>query len=192
MLATLVNLKEESRVGVTQSHFNKQALILLFIKVVNSYQNSLYVFKANMKNNSLIDNYYFHREIFSNVTDNYVVFSESLSPINNNFSIYKGGALMSISMQCLKKYLQFTYLKNKSTNKLDLFKINKQQLRANKPELMGLRGFKFQFRGRFTRKQIAASYCFVEGSVPLNTLRADIDYAFSTVAIKNSAIGIKI
>lgn len=192
LLRKLMELEASHRVGFSQVHFNKQALIMLFLKCINSYQNSLYVFKANIKSNLLIDNYYFYRELSANLADNYINLSESAITSNPTFSVYKAGNLLSISMQCLTQYLQFTYLKNKWSGELELFNINKEALRSNKPELTGLRGFKFQFRGRFTRKQIAAAYCFVEGSVPLNTLKANIDYAFTTVAIKNSAIGVKV
>jgi small subunit ribosomal protein S3 len=56
----------------------------------------------------------------------------------------------------------------------------------------GLLGFKIQFRGRFTRKQIAACYKYVNGKMPLTSIDANIDYAFRSVAIKNSAVGVKV
>lgn len=56
----------------------------------------------------------------------------------------------------------------------------------------GLLGYKIMCRGRFTRKQIAASYCFMHGRAPLNTLSANIDYGFSTRALFNSLVSIKV
>ena len=71
---------------------------------------------------------------------------------------------------------------------------NKRNIRNNyvlkyKSSLMG---YKIAFRGRFTRKQRASSLWFHKGKVPLNTLNIDIDYAFVTVPLKNSAVGIKL
>lgn len=63
-----------------------------------------------------------------------------------------------------------------------------------KPKIVvdGLKGFKIQLKGRFSRKQIASNLTFVEGSVPLNTLSSNIDYAFATIPLKNSAISVKV
>jgi ribosomal protein S3 len=78
----------------------------------------------------------------------------------------------------------------------DKFNLNKGKYNRQKIKLQsrfkGLLGFKFQFKGRFTRKLIAASYKYSIGRMPLTTLNADIDYAFKTVAIKNSAVGVKV
>ena len=77
--------------------------------------------------------------------------------------------------------------------KFDLNKgrYNRQKVKLNS-RFRGLLGFKFQFKGRFTRKLIAASHTYSIGHMPLTTLNTDIDYAFRTVAIKNSAVGLKV
>ena len=53
-------------------------------------------------------------------------------------------------------------------------------------------GFKMSFKGRFSRKQRASSIWFHQGYVPLNTVKAIIDYAFFTIPLKNSAISVKL
>jgi len=53
-------------------------------------------------------------------------------------------------------------------------------------------GFKFAFRGRFSRKQRASFIWMHEGKVPLNTLKLFIDYSFLTITLKNSLVSIKI
>jgi len=55
-----------------------------------------------------------------------------------------------------------------------------------------LMGFKFAFRGRFSRKQRASFIWIHEGKVPLNTLNLFIDYSFLTITLKNSIVSIKI
>lgn len=53
-------------------------------------------------------------------------------------------------------------------------------------------GFKFHFRGRFSRKQRAGSYVYERGNMPLTTLSANIDYGFITVPLFNSIVSVKV
>lgn len=53
-------------------------------------------------------------------------------------------------------------------------------------------GYKFQFRGRFSRKQRSASLCFRKGLIPLNTINIRMDYGCVTVPLLNSAVSIKV
>jgi ribosomal protein S3 len=53
-------------------------------------------------------------------------------------------------------------------------------------------GYKMAFRGRFSRKQRASFIWLHNGKVPLNTLKAHIDYSFFIVALKNSVVSIKV
>lgn len=55
-----------------------------------------------------------------------------------------------------------------------------------------LYGFKFHFRGRFSRKQRAGSFVFSRGNMPLTTLSANIDYGFITMPLVNSLVSIKV
>lgn len=64
---------------------------------------------------------------------------------------------------------------------------NKYFTKAN-----NLIGYKMYLSGRFKRKQRAAYFWFSKGKVPLNTLKACIDYSYYTIALKNSAICVKI
>jgi ribosomal protein S3 len=79
----------------------------------------------------------------------------------------------------------FNYLKiNKKKNYLKM-----KDLYKNNSFIMG---YKMSLKGRFTRKQRASSIWFHQGFVPLNTVKAVIDYAFFTIPLKNSAISIKL
>lgn len=53
-------------------------------------------------------------------------------------------------------------------------------------------GFKFHFRGRFSRRQRAGSFVYYCGNVPLTTLSADIDYGFVTVPLDNSLVSVRV
>lgn len=56
----------------------------------------------------------------------------------------------------------------------------------------GAKGIKIRTSGRLAGAEIARSEWYVEGSVPLHTLRADIDYGFGEAKTVYGIIGIKV
>jgi len=56
----------------------------------------------------------------------------------------------------------------------------------------GVKGIKVQCSGRLGGSEIARTERYAEGSVPLHTLRADIDYGFTEAATTYGQIGIKV
>ena len=57
---------------------------------------------------------------------------------------------------------------------------------------MGAKGIRVNVAGRLGGVEIARSEKFSNGSVPLHTLRADIDYALNEVQTKYGVIGVKV
>ena len=57
---------------------------------------------------------------------------------------------------------------------------------------MGARGIKVKCGGRLGGAEIARSECYHEGTVPLQTIRADIDYGFAEASTTYGRIGIKV
>ena len=57
---------------------------------------------------------------------------------------------------------------------------------------MGARGIRINVAGRLGGAEIARSEKFMNGSVPLHTLRADIDYALTEAHTTYGVIGIKV
>ncbi|HIB53051.1 MAG TPA: 30S ribosomal protein S3, partial [Candidatus Marinimicrobia bacterium] len=57
---------------------------------------------------------------------------------------------------------------------------------------MGAQGIRINVAGRLGGAEIARSERFMSGSVPLHTLRADIDYAFTESHTTYGVIGIKV
>jgi len=72
--------------------------------------------------------------------------------------------------------------------------INKHNIRNNIiiKRKSSLIGYKMGFYGRFARKQKASSIWYNYGRMPLNKVSINIDYAFFTIPLKNSAVSIKI
>lgn len=56
----------------------------------------------------------------------------------------------------------------------------------------GAKGIKTQISGRLGGAEIARSEGYIEGSVPLHTLRADIDYATAEAATTYGKLGVKV
>ena len=56
----------------------------------------------------------------------------------------------------------------------------------------GAKGIKVRVGGRIGGTEISRSEQYIEGSVPLHTLRAKIDYATSTAITKSGTVGVKV
>ena len=57
---------------------------------------------------------------------------------------------------------------------------------------MGAKGIKVMCGGHLGGAEIARSECYHEGTIPLQTLRADIDYGFAEAATTYGRIGVKV
>lgn len=57
---------------------------------------------------------------------------------------------------------------------------------------MGVKGIKVMCSGRLGGAEIARSECYHEGTIPLQTLRADIDYGFAEAATTYGRCGVKV
>jgi small subunit ribosomal protein S3 len=57
---------------------------------------------------------------------------------------------------------------------------------------LGVRGIKVMVSGRLGGAEIARSEAYHEGTIPLQTLRADIDYGFAEAATTYGRIGVKV
>ncbi|MEO0270349.1 MAG: 30S ribosomal protein S3 [candidate division WOR-3 bacterium] len=57
---------------------------------------------------------------------------------------------------------------------------------------MGAKGIKVQCKGRIQGAEIARKEGYMQGRVPLQTIRADIDYGFATAFTRYGTIGVKV
>jgi len=57
---------------------------------------------------------------------------------------------------------------------------------------MGVKGIKIKCSGRLGGAEIARNECYHEGTIPLQTLRADIDYGFAEAATTYGRCGVKV
>jgi len=57
---------------------------------------------------------------------------------------------------------------------------------------LGAKGIKVSISGRLNGADIARSESYHEGTIPLHTLRADIDYGFAEAKTTYGRIGVKV
>jgi small subunit ribosomal protein S3 len=57
---------------------------------------------------------------------------------------------------------------------------------------LGVKGIKVMCSGRLGGAEIARKECYHEGTIPLQTLRADIDYGFAEAATTYGRVGVKV
>ena len=57
---------------------------------------------------------------------------------------------------------------------------------------LGVKGVKIMCSGRLNGAEIARKECYHEGTIPLQTLRADIDYGFAEAATTYGRVGVKV
>ena len=66
------------------------------------------------------------------------------------------------------------------------------KLSINKTMKLGAKGIKIMVSGRLGGAEIARSEHYHEGTIPLQTLRADIDYGFAEAMTTYGKIGVKV
>ena len=67
-----------------------------------------------------------------------------------------------------------------------------QKMAIQKALKAGAKGIKTQISGRLGGAEMARTEGYIEGSVPLHTLRADIDYATAEAATTYGKLGVKV
>lgn len=114
---------------------------------------------------------------------------ESLS----TFRGLSSASLLFLTGAVLLDFLKFSLKNQVISRSMDsMLQIKRRNFRSLIVPAVGLQGFRIRLHGRFTRKQIASSYHFQEGSIPLSSIDASMDYGFTTVPLRNSAVGIKV
>jgi hypothetical protein len=105
-----------------------------------------------------------------------------------------------LSDYCIFKYgiihfTKFFKFSNKMINyesKLNETFLNSVKDRSFIKPISNLLGFKIRSVGRFKRKQRATSFSILRGTVPLSTVKANIDYGYYSLPLKNSTITVKV
>lgn len=111
----------------------------------------------------------------------------------DSFLSFTPATLFYLTGAALLSFMNFSVQASIPARSTDtLFRVKRRNLRSVKPPVIGLRGYRIRLHGRFSRKQIAAAYHFQEGAMPLSSMDSKVDYGFATIALRNSAVGIKV
>jgi len=113
--------------------------------------------------------------------------------LNSNllFNIYNN-SLKGLGIH-LSRFFKYYYINNCYKLGYEKLKINFLRERVSKKTKgSNLMGYKMYLMGRFTRKQRAGHLWFSRGKVPLTAIMSFVDYAFHSLALKNSTITVRI
>lgn len=109
------------------------------------------------------------------------------------FQRYISITLYSLTGAVLLSFLNFSVQSSASPRSFDTyFGVKRRTFRFMKSQALGIQGLRVRLHGRFTRKQIAASFHFKDGAMPRSSMDASVDYAFTTTPLRNSAVGVKV
>jgi len=180
----------EEKIGISFFYFQYKGGFNLF------FNNDCFLMSNFFLSNYLRMNIFIPFKNIRNLEFSHDFIYVSLYTFNFSFFDYfigfmKNAPLLKISMCFFYKSLKYNffirdYFIVKSLKK-NIFKFKK-----NLKILHGFFGFKFHFKGRFSRRQKALSVVYNFGKVPLTKLNANIDYSFYTIPLLNSAISVKI
>ena len=167
--------------------FLEKRLIFTFVQHLTTDAKKLFFFKG-----------YFYGYFCEMLYDRLLGYHNARSIVSgkkvyDSFLSVTPAALFHLTGGVLLSFLNFSAQASAPARSLDtIFSVKRRTFRLARPPALGLQGFRIRLHGRFTRKQIAASYHFQEGAMPLSSMNSFIDYGFATIPLRNSAIGIKV
>jgi hypothetical protein len=180
-------------IGISKNLIKNQIGFFLFF-------NTKYMFFKNLVFNSLLAwNNLFLRsiidfsEFFNHMIEELYTFNFVFFWISN---IYVNAKIIQKLLIYLNKFIQKVYCNFNYIYNLNF--MNKQKIRTairtkiDNLKSEGIIGFKFQIKGRFSRRQKVSHVFFKHGLMPLNTITAHIEYAYYVIPIENSATIVKV
>jgi hypothetical protein len=185
-------LEDALAIGVSKNLlFRRHSFVFFFTYDFSHFSNSLFF----VFNELFFD--FFYRGIV-----NSIFFFFAFDDLFSNYSImlqkyfFKKTFLdffLVPSVCFFNRLITYGYRKYALKWLVEVGNFNKLRLRLDKNiSYSGLVGFKIHLRGRFSRKQRASSIWYKRGLMSLNTLKASMDYSFSSIPIRNSLISIKV
>ncbi|MGB9697419.1 MAG: 30S ribosomal protein S3 [Ignavibacteria bacterium] len=188
--------------------------------VINTWESSWYDqknFGANLKNDAFIRNYLSKRLENAGIAKILIERTSKNTKINLTIETSKPGFVIGRSGKEITSLEEEIKKLTKSEVKINVLEIKKPELsarlvaeniaqqiakrasfrRAMKMAISstmraGAEGIKVMCSGRLNGAEIARSEQYKEGRIPLQTLRADIDYASVTAHTIYGAIGVKV
>jgi hypothetical protein len=171
-------------------YFKKKIAYILFFENKSLYTNVNFLIFPKLNNIFLLskENKFLY---FFNKMYNYIIVNKFCINSNILFDVHSSG-LKGLGKN-LSRFFKYYYINYCYKSGYESLNINFLRSRANKKTKgSNLMGYKMYLMGRFTRKQRAGHLWFSKGKTPLTAVMSYVDYAFHSLALKNSTITVKI
>ena len=105
-----------------------------------------------------------------------------------NIEIERDSAKVRIYIHCSRPGVVI----GKGGAEIERIRLNVEKMIGKPAMRMGARGIKIMCSGRLGGAEIARTECYHEGTIPLQTIRADIEYGFAEAATTYGRVGVKV
>lgn len=172
------------------NYFKKKIAFIIFFENKNLYTNLNYLIYPKLSNLIILTKLEKFTYLFNKMY-NYISINKYF--IDNNIFINNiNNSLRGLGLN-LSRFLKFYYINYCYKSGYSSLNLNFLKLRILKQtKSTNLIGYKMYLMGRFTRKQRAGHLWFSKGKTPLTSIMSFIDFAFYSLALKNSTITVKI
>ena len=171
-------------------YFKKKIAYILFFEDRSLYSNVNYLVLPKVKSIFLLSKelkfLFFFDQIF-----NYFYVGKFC--INSNILFKFGSSGLKGLGNNMSRFFKYYYINYCYKYGYDSLNVNFLRSRTiKKTRASNLIGYKMYLMGRFTRKQRAGHLWFSKGKTPLTSIMSFVDYAFHSLALKNSTITVKV
>lgn len=183
--------KEKSYIKfLSISYFKKKILYIYLIENKHFYYNLNYLIYPKINKFIGISKVNKFLTFFENIYKYFLINKFNIN--NNNILFINNNSLKGLGYNLTKfiKYNYINYCYGIGYNKLNINFLRERI--TKKSRSTNLIGYKMYLMGRFTRKQRAGHLWFSKGKVPITAIKLIIDYAYYSLALKNSTITVKI
>lgn len=171
-------------------YFKKKIAYILFFEDRSLYSNVNFLVFPKVKSLFLLSKESKFLFFFDKMFEYFYV---SKFCINSNILFkFNSSGLKGLGNNMSKffKYYYINYCYKYGYESLNINFLRSRTIKKTKAS--NLIGYKMYLMGRFTRKQRAGHLWFSKGKTPLTSIMSFVDYAFHSLALKNSTITVKV
>lgn len=180
-----INLKNFARV-----YFQKKIIYICFFENTNFFVNSKNLIYPKLSNIYLLAKEDKFLNFFDWIYDYIIVNKFNLK--SNIMFDEQSSSLRGLGLN-LSRFFKYYYLNYCYKSGYQSLNVNFLKSRIKKTTKgTNLMGYKMYLMGRFTRKQRAGHLWFSKGRTPLTSVMSFVDFAYHSLALKNSTITVKI
>lgn len=171
-------------------YFTKKIIYICFFENTNFFVNSKSLIYPKINNLFILSKENKFLNFFNWIYDYMIINKYSLKSnliFNEQSSSLRG---LGRNLSRFFKYYYLNYCYKSGYNSLNINFLKSRIKKSTKGT--NLMGYKMYLMGRFTRKQRAGHLWFSKGKTPLTSIMSFVDFAYHSLALKNSTITVKI